>query len=87
MSGWGVMTWLAVSAVGPLAFLAVLSHRLADCAIGLEQFEEDQRKSQKRNTGADQKQNDKESESSPKPPTPPAGQKGREDEKVDQPTA
>ena len=43
MSAWGVMTCLAVSAVGPLTFLAVLSHRLADCAIGLEQFEKDWR--------------------------------------------
>ncbi|MCH8146507.1 MAG: hypothetical protein IH987_00715 [Planctomycetes bacterium] len=87
MSGWGVMTWLAVSAVGPLTFLAVISHRLADCAVGLEQFEENQRKSRKQNTGADQKNIDKEPVSGPNPPTPPAGQEGRDAEKVDQPTA
>lgn len=53
MSGWGVMTWLAAIAVGPMTFLALVAHRMADCAIGLEQLEADQRNLRQRRREAD----------------------------------
>ncbi len=47
------MTWLAAIAVGPMTFLALVAHRVADCAIGLERLEADQRKSRQRRREAD----------------------------------
>lgn len=54
MSGWGVITWLATMAVGPLIFLALVAHRVADCTIGLEHLRAEQRKLRQLRREADQ---------------------------------
>ena len=85
MSGWGVMTWLAAIAVGPLTFLAMVAHRVADCAVGLEQLEAEQRKLQQRRRAADSYKNVVKSNPGQKTPAPPADKDGLGHEKVDQP--
>ncbi len=85
MSGWGVMTWLAVSAVGPLSFLALVAHRMADCAIGLERLEAEQRKLRQLRREADLEEIVQESIPGHSALTPTADKEGRRNKKVDQP--
>ena len=76
MSGWGVMTWLAASAVGPLTFLALVVHRLADCAIDLERLEAEQRKLRQQRREADPEEIVLESRPGHSGPSP-AGRQGK----------
>lgn len=48
MSGWSVLTWLAASAIGPLAFLALVAHRVGDSVTRLHGLEEEERRKQQR---------------------------------------
>ena len=85
MSGWGVLTWLAAIAVGPMTFLALVAHRVADCAIGLERLEADQRKSRQRRMEADPDEIVLASKSGHRAPAAPADkEEGHRHEKVDQ---
>ncbi len=84
MAGWGVMTWLAAIAVGPMTFLALVAHRVADCTIGLEQLEAEQRKLRQRRREADSCKTVRESKPGQKAPGPPADNDGLGNERVDQ---
>lgn len=86
MSGWGVMTWLAASAVGPMTFLALVAHRVADCAIGLERLEGEERKLRQRRREADQEEIVLESKPGHRAPAPPADKEDLSNEKVDRPS-
>lgn len=85
MSGWGVMTWLATIAVGPMTFLALVAHRVADCTIGLQQLEAEQRKLRQRRRAADTCKNAIESKPGQKAPAPPVDKDALGPKKVDQP--
>lgn len=85
MSGWGVMTWLAAIAVGPMTFLALVAHRVADCTIGLEQLEAEQRKVRQRRREADSCKSVVESKPGQEAPAPPGDKDGLDNKKVDQP--
>ncbi len=85
MAGWGVMTWLAAVAVGPLTFLTMVAHRVADCAVGLEQLKTEQRKLRQRSREADSCKIVVKSKPGQKAPAPPADKDGLGHEKVDQP--
>ncbi len=76
MSGWGVITWLATMAVGPLIFLALVAHRVADCTIGLERLKAEQRKSRQLQREADPEEIVLESIPGHGTPTPPADKGG-----------
>ncbi len=84
MSGWGVMTWLAATAVGPMIFLALVAHRVTDCAIGLEQIEAEQRKLRQRRSEAESCESVLKSKPDQKAPAPPADKDGLCKERVDQ---
>ena len=84
MSGWGVMTWLAAIAVGPMTFLALVAHRVADGTIGLEQLEAEQRKLRQRRREADSCKTVRESKPDQKATGPPADKDSLGHERVDQ---
>ena len=85
MSGWGAITWLAAMAVGPLTFLALVAHRVANCAIRLERLNEEQRKSQQRRGQANPPEIVLESIDGHKTSTQPADKAAQRGKKVDQP--
>lgn len=85
MSGWGVITWLAAIAVGPLTFLALVAYRVADCTIGLERFEADQGRSQQLRRQANQTEIVLQTVGGQEAPSPRADRDGQRDKKVDQP--
>lgn len=84
MSGWGVMTWMAAIAVGPMTFLALVAHRVADCAIGLERLEAEQRNLRQQRREADSGKIVLEAIPGHSAPAPPADKEGLRNEKVDQ---
>ena len=85
MSGWGVITWLAAIAVGPLVFLALVAHRVAGCTFDLERLNAEQLKPQRLRTQANPNDIVAETIVSGKTPTRPEAKEGRRDKKVDQP--